>query len=304
MKTLRAYYRYYPAYILFRSLCGILRALPEPIVAKFVAIIAEIGYLTAVSHRRMAMANLDIAFGGLKTRREKRAIVRGAFRSVLFTYTELIRIPQTVHEINRRNAIVTDTAPIRDALDHGRGVIFIITHFGNWELLAHRGLVVCDGRVVSVARPINNPLIYQEIERLRCINGAVLLRKKWVVREIIEMLKHNWCVSVLMDQYAGRFAPFVPFFGCLVSTTPAAAVLAMRTGAAVIPVFNVRQRFGYHRMNICEEVPMVRTGDKEADIVENCTRINRVIEAWVRRHPDQWLWMARRWRRKKGPEEP
>ena len=217
---------------------------------------------------------------------------------------EFIRLPVTIDEIESRVHIVPGPEEVHRALREGRGIIFIISHFGNWELLAHRGLRECEHRIASVARPLKNPLIYREIERLRCLNGAVVLRKKWVAKEIIGKIKDNWCVAILMDQYSGRNAPFVPFFGRPVSTTPAVALIAMKTGAAVIPIFNVRRRFGYLSLNVCDPVEIARTGDKEKDIRENCARFNRVIEEWVRRFPDQWMWMHRRWRRKKGPEEP
>ena len=159
------------------------------------------------------------------------------------------------------------------------------------------------GIILTVDRPFRNPLIHREVEKLRAMNNLISIGKKWVVREIIRHLRENGGVTIMADQYAGRNAPFVPFFGRPVSTTTTVPLLALKTGATVIPAFDVRVGYGRHEVHLCEPLSIPDTGDREADIAEGCARINRVIEEWVRRYPDHWLWMARRWRRKKMPEE-
>lgn len=302
MEEDRILWRHYPAYFLFKGFCGCIRLLPEGLVRQAAGAASRIAYMVDARHSRLALANLDLAFGDTKTKAEKRRIARGSFKSLFLTFVELILIPRIMEDFDRR-VEVRNPEGITRALQKKRGVIFLISHFGNWEIMAH-ACVRLGNRLASVGRPLKNPLIYGEIERLRCLNGAVVLKKKWIAREIIERLKNDWCVALLIDQYSGRHAPFVPFFGHPVSTTPAAALLAIKTGAAVLPVFDVRGRYGRHHIYVCDPVDVVSTGDGKSDIVENCARFNRVIEEWVRRHPDQWLWMHRRWREKKRPDEP
>lgn len=302
MEEDRVLWRHYPAYFLFKGFCGCIRLLPAMLVWRAAAAASRIAYVFDARHRRLALSNLDLAFGDGKTRAEKRRIARGAFKNLFLTVVELIRVPliaENVREVVQESNI----GAIGRALQRGRGVIFIISHFGNWEIMAHR--CVAEGhKLTSVGRPLRNPLVYGEINRLRMINGAVMLEKKWVARDIIERLRGDWCVAILFDQYAGRYAPFVPFFGRPVSTTPAPALLAMKTGAAVIPVFDVREGPGRHRLTILEPVELADTGNREADVRENCARFNKILEEWVGKYPDHWLWMARRWRRKKRPDEP
>ena len=302
MEEERILWCHYPSYFLLKGVCGCIRLLPEGFVRRASDAASKITYMVDTRHRRLALKNLDLAFGDSKTQAEKRRIARGAFRSLFRTVVELIFIPRMMKDFSR-HAEIRNAEGISNALQKKRGVIFLISHFGNWEIMAHT-CVSLGNKLASVGRPLKNPLIYREIERLRCFNGAVMLKKKWIAREIIERLKNNWCVALLVDQYAGRHAPFVPFFGHPVSTTPAAALLAMKTGAVVLPVFDVREWYGYHHIYVCDPVDIVSTGNRDADIEENCARFNRVIEEWVRRRPDQWLWMHRRWRRKKGPDEP
>ncbi|MDD5556500.1 MAG: lysophospholipid acyltransferase family protein [bacterium] len=293
---------HYPAYVVLLAFCGLVRRLPGWCVWRLARGAALAAYLLDGRHRRRAVSNLDIAFGDTLRPAEKRAIARGSFASLFLTIAELIRIPLVADRITDTVGMIT-SGTIRHARRRGRGVIFLISHFGNWEIMAHR--CVAEGfPLASVARPLKNPLIDAEIRRIRTLNGARTLEKKWVAREIIETLSRNGCVAILMDQYAGREAPFVPFFGRPVSTTPAAALLALKTGAALIPVFNERRAPGRHRMHVCDPIPVSPTGDRRRDVAGICARYNRLLEEWVRRHPDQWLWMHRRWRRKKGAGEP
>jgi KDO2-lipid IV(A) lauroyltransferase len=302
MEEDKARWRHYPAYFLFKGFCRCIRLLPESLLWHATGAVSRIVYVADARHRRLALANLDIAFGDGKTKAEKRRIARGAFKSLFLTVVELIRVPLIAENV-KEAVLESNIGAIGRALQRGRGVIFLVSHFGNGEIMAHR--CVAEGhKLTSVGRPLKNPLVYKEINRLRMINGAVMLEKKWVAKDIIERLRQDWCVAILFDQYAGRYAPFVPFFGRPVSTTPAPALLAMKTGASVVPVFDVREGPGRHRLTTLEPVELADTGDREADVKENCARFNKILEEWIRKYPDHWLWMARRWRRKKGPDEP
>lgn len=297
----RAPWLQYPPYWLFKGFCGVVRLLPEGFVYRIAEGLARLSCALDRRHRRVALANLDIAFGAAKSAAEKRAIVRGSYRSLFLTMAEFILTPKLI----RREApfsVIRNVGTLTVGFDRGKGILLLISHYGNWETMATRTPEV-EGRVAAVGRPFKNALIYREVERLRSMNNLAPMRKQWAVREVIGLLKKNWAVAVLVDQYAGRYAPFVPFFGRPVSTNPIVPLLAMKTGAAVIPAFDVRAGRGRHEVFVCPPIEMPQTGDRDADVAEGCARINRVIEEWVRRRPDHWLWMARRWRRKKKPGE-
>ena len=293
----RVAWKYYPTYILAMGFCRLVRLFPSSWVWRIFGGASRLVYLADRRRRRIALSNLDIAFGDRMSAAEKRRIAKGAFRSLFLTAAEFILVPRLAARIEEV-VKVDRTDPIDRALAEGRGVIFLISHLGNWELLAHRGITL-GYRIASVARPLDNPLLDAEVERLRCLTGAVTLEKKWVSRDIFEKLHDGWCVAILFDQYAGRRGVFAPFFGRLISTTPAVALFAMKTGAAVVPIFNIRRKSGRFDCHVCDEIEIVNTGDRKADLFENCSRMNRVLEEWVRRYPDQWLWMHRRWKRSK-----
>jgi KDO2-lipid IV(A) lauroyltransferase len=293
---------YYPGYLLFVGISNFLRILPTGLVWRIFSAASRLTYMFDGRHRRLALHNLDIAFGSTKTAEEKKRIARESFKNLFLTVAEFLLIPKLIDTVDD---LITLKNPelIKKEINKERGVIFLVSHFGNWEIMAHT--CMRNGfKLASVGRPLKNPLVYGEIERLRCLNGGVALKKKWVARDIMKKLRDGWCVAILFDQYAGRYAPFVPFFGRPVSTTPAIALLAMKTGVAVMPVFNVREGYGKNTVYVCEPVEIANTGNREKDIEVNCARFNGVLEQWVRKMPGHWMWMHRRWRKKKRPDEP
>jgi len=178
------------------------------------------------------------------------------------------------------------------AAAHGRGVLLLTGHFGNWELLAAaHGL---SGLPLSiVARPLDHPLLDNLAARFRRRSGAELIVKRQAVRDVLTALRRQRMVGILLDQNATRAeGVFVPFFGSLASTSKGLALLALRTGAPVVPVFLRREPGGRHCMEVSAAVPPPEDG-----LVTTYTAtFNRVLEATIRRAPEQWLWMHDRWR--------
>ena len=178
---------------------------------------------------------------------------------------------------------------------HGRALM-LTAHLGNWELLsvAHR---LTRFPLTIVTRPLDSRGLNAIAERLRERTGVELVDKRQAVRPILQALAAGRLVGILLDQNASRHeGVFVPFFGHLASTSKSVAVLALRTGAPVVPIFTWRERRGRHRIAIGKTVPVPSgLGSAEA-IVEMTRRCTEVIEEAVRMRPDQWLWMHARWR--------
>ena len=239
----------YPPYLLFKAFCGIIRLLPDGLAYRLAVGLSRIACLLDFRHRRIARANLDIAFGDTKTAREKRLIVRGSYRNLFLSMVEFILTPKIIQK-QEPFSRPCNIRVVTDALRAGKGMLFLVSHFGNWETMA-TNTPEFDGIILTVARPLRNVLIYREIEKLRLMNNLISIWKKWVVREIIRHLRKNSGVTVMVDQYAGRHAPFVPFFGRPVSTTTTVPILALKTGATVIPAFDVRVEYGRHEVHLC-----------------------------------------------------
>jgi len=133
------------------------------------------------------------------------------------------------------------------------------------------------------------------------VTGLELIPPENATQKVVQALSQNRLVGILIDQRAKRSrGVWADFFGRKVPTAPGLAVMAMRSGAPVVPVFIVRDGFQKHRLLIKEPIELVLTGDIQKDVEINTQRFTDTLEAMIRQYPDQWLWIHRRWERKKG----
>jgi len=184
----------------------------------------------------------------------------------------------------------------RDALAAGKGVIFVSAHLGPWEMfgvLAHHWGI----SLTSVYRPMKNPYIDRFMRRHRAAHGQTLVPKHGAVPALLRVLRRGGYIALLADQHAKNEGLWAPFLGRPASTTPAPALLALRTGAPIVTAY-ARRLPGLYRFEVfCDEPLYVRpTGDRPADVRNATIEVNRRLESYVRKVPDQWLWTHRRWR--------
>jgi KDO2-lipid IV(A) lauroyltransferase len=184
------------------------------------------------------------------------------------------------------------------------GILILTGHFGNWELFAH-AMGMYGHPIHLIHRPFRNPVFDRFVNEERSRAGTGLISKRRAAREVVRVLRDHGIVAVPFDQNAtGRWGVFAEFFGVPASTHPGLARLAMLSGSPVYPAFLVRQNGTWnHRIWIQPEVERVQTGDRDRDTIETLRRFNKVFEEAVRRHPDHWIWMHKRWRTR-PPGEP
>jgi KDO2-lipid IV(A) lauroyltransferase len=190
---------------------------------------------------------------------------------------------------------LSGTENLKAAYEKGKGVLVLTAHFGNWELMPVLGALVkypCS----YVYRPLDSPALEKFLGRTRTRYGGAKIPKRRSFRRILKFLDRKGLVFLLMDQNVRRNeGVFVPFFNQLACTNKGLALLALKTGAPVVPIFLLREENGFKGL-ILPEVPRVDTGDKEKDIEANTQAYNRVIESVVREYPKQWFWVHRRWK--------
>jgi KDO2-lipid IV(A) lauroyltransferase len=188
-----------------------------------------------------------------------------------------------------------DRARLDAALARGQGVVFVTGHVGNWEVLARR-LTLAGYRMAAVAKEASDPRTTALIEGLRRQGGLEVIWRgaPGAARQMLKTLRGNGLLGLLIDQDTSVQSVWVPFFGHLAKTPRAAADLALRTGAVPLLGFAVREGPGRYRVELHDvELP---AGDGEAAAVELTTRLTAGIEACIRRHPEQWVWMHQRWK--------
>jgi len=242
----------------------------------------------------VAQAQLRAAFPR-KSDAECRAIARAAFRHFGRLLTSVLRFSALPPAEMRARVEYEGEDRVRAAEAAGKGVIFFTGHFGFWEgqALAH---ALTFPPTSLLARPLDNPLLHDLLERIRTATGNRVIYKQGAVRQVLTALKNNEAIAVLIDQHThSADGVMIDFFNRPAAATSTVATLALRTGAALVPVFALPLANGRFRM-IYEppvEMPAENCEDPVRELTQRCTD---VLEMYVRRHPHLWLWMHRRWR--------
>jgi KDO2-lipid IV(A) lauroyltransferase len=178
-------------------------------------------------------------------------------------------------------------------------------HFGAWELssFAH---AVYGYPLKFVVRPIDNPRVEKLISDFRTSSGNTAIQRRSAAREILQALRRNEAVGILFDQNTTQSeGVFAEFFGIPAATTPSIALFALRTGASVVPGFLVwDESLGKHRLRLDPPVNLTDTGNLENDVLENTKLFNKILEDYIRKYPDQWLWIHRRWKTRPPGQPP
>jgi KDO2-lipid IV(A) lauroyltransferase len=287
-----------------KALLGLFGRLPRRLAEPAAALTAWIGFHAARRQRRVGMENLRRAMPELDDAR-RRAILRGTFGNLARLLVEFSHFPDLDRSNIRDRVIYEGAEHYEDALRSGKGVIFLTAHFGAWELscFAH---ALAGHPMKFIVRQLDNPRVDALVQGYRMLSGNRPIDKRNAAREVLRTLRDNGTVGILADQNATREeGVFAEFFGIPAATTPSIAMFAMRTGAAVIPGFLIWDRGARkHRLRFDAPVALVQTGDFAEDVVENTRRFNAVVEGYVRRYPDQWLWIHRRWKTRPEGDSP
>jgi Kdo2-lipid IVA lauroyltransferase/acyltransferase len=257
-------------------------------------------YLVDRVHRRIALANLEVAFPA-RTPAERRAIAKAMFKHFGRLLLELLKYASLPGEDKLARVEWEGEERVRLAYAQGKGILFCTGHFGYWEQQALAHALKFEPMAV-MARPLDNPKLHDLLERIRTSNGNPVLYRRGAVRKALRLLADGRGVGILIDQHmTSPDAIYVDFFGRPAATTSTLAALALRTGAPVVPLFAFPLPDGRYRM--LYEHPVEPPAEDSADAVREFTqRCTDVLEMHVRRHPELWLWMHRRWRDAPGAD--
>jgi Kdo2-lipid IVA lauroyltransferase/acyltransferase len=278
--------------------------LPRPLARAVGISLALLIYLLHGKLRRVGMRNLQLAFPEMSAR-ERRRLVRKVFTSLGRQFAEVCLFPRYTKE-NVSEAVIYDGFENYDrASQRGKGVLFLTGHLGGWELSAFAHSLY-GHPLYFVMRPLDNPYLDALVRRYRTLHGNTPILKDDPARKLLRAMKQGFTVGILMDT---NMTPpegiFVDFFGMPACTASGLARIALRTDAAVVPGFTLWDPvLRKYRLRFDPAVPLVRTGNNEEDILANTQRFTKVIEDFVRRYPDQWLWVHRRWKTRPPGQPP
>jgi KDO2-lipid IV(A) lauroyltransferase len=283
-------------YATVRILLGFLRILPRSLATTAALAVGWIAYCANPKFRRTGERNLDLAFADMN-RREKRRILLGMFVSVGRMAVEFSRFATTTPERLRQTIDIEGLENLDAARAGKRGVILVTAHLGAWELAAF-ALSAFGYPFSFLVRRIENPKVEGLIEQARTRFGNQTIDKYNAAYRVLRLLRAGETVGLLVDINVPRGRGiFVNFFDRPASTTFIAAKLALRTGAAVVPFIMPweprRRRFV---LNFGKPLSIESSGDEKEDVRRLTCLYTQTIENYVRRYPDQWLWIHKRWR--------
>jgi len=296
----------YLAYLEFtgvRLVMTLVRIAPWKLALGVARIIGYVIYMVDSRHRKIADDNLMAAYGDDLSASERDTIVRGAFRRFAELGVEAIHMYRYAESEAWREHVRFDVPPeVWDIMRGPRGAIVVGAHFGNMDVTAS-GFSLAGVAGLAVVRPMDNPLLDKLLTDFRSRSGIELIPHHGVFHRMQEALEAGINVGLLVDQDAKRNAVFVPFFGRPAATTSSPAVLSLRTGCPIIILYGFREGdMPIFRVVTDGPIYPSPTGDLEADVYRITADMTSRIEKTIRRYPDQWLWMHRRWKTQPPPD--
>ncbi len=287
-------------YVTARVLILFFQVLPFRAAVAIGAFLGHLFYLADRRHREITLEHLRGAFGRDRSDPELKRIAAGVFENLGRSVAEFAAIQARPLDAVMRRTSFEGLEHYEAAVREKRGIILLTAHFGNWEWMATALSLQIKKGIYVVARPLDHPLLNRMIRTWRERTGNRVLNKRTSAKEILRLLKGGEAVGFLLDQNTAKEeAVFVDYFGRPAATHKGLAILAHRTGAAVLPIFIIRER-DRHRIVIEKPLEMARTGDLDRDLRETTALFTRTIESAVRRYPDHWLWVHRRWKTQRG----
>ena len=282
-------------YAAARTILTGLRWLPRPLAVATGRGMGQLAYRVGGRLQRTGLRNLELAFPEMPEQ-ERARILRGCFLNLGRLLGEVSHFPRATPESLRQIIECEGLENLEAARASGRGVILFTGHLGAWELSSF-ALSAFGYPLSFLVRRIDNPKVEQLIEKTRTRFGNRSIDKRSAARAMLRALYAGEMLGILVDlNTQPHEGVFVDFFGIPASTTSGLASIALRTDAAVLPIFvpwdDERQRF---LLRIDPPLAITQTGDEREDVRQLTAQFTSVIETYVKRYPDQWLWIHKRW---------
>ncbi|MHB8138192.1 MAG: lysophospholipid acyltransferase family protein [Smithellaceae bacterium] len=267
-------------------------------VKRIVAVgFSRLAYYLLHKHKLIAVHNLTRSFPE-KSLTEILQILKTSYASFALTFIEFLQILYLNRDNLNRWVSVKGLEHYDKACNEGKGVLLFTAHFGNWEM-GNAALAILSKPPIFMARTLDSPFLEEITTYVRSTLGIGNIHKKNVLHSILSQLRKGQALKLLIDQnVAAREGVFVNFFGRPACATTGIALMALHTGAAVLPIFTTRMPDGTYLTEVGPQVETVNTGNREHDVLQNTQNYNTIIENHVRKYPGQWLWLHQRWKTK------
>ena len=246
-------------------------------------------------HRQISLSNLKTAFGEELTTRALKGISRRCFMHYGQVIMEIIKFPHLSEKKKTRIMIMENQSHLEKALQKGKGALLFSGHYGNWEIASYYLSKLA--KLSVIARPLDNVLLEKELYKLRTSLGAKVISKHQATKHILSSLREKEMVAILIDQNVLKSqAVFVDFFGKKAAATPSLAAFFLRTQSPLIPVFCYPATSRKYLLHINKPLEISLSGDHSQDVLKITQICTKIIETQIRKNPDYWFWLHKRWK--------
>lgn len=295
----------YAVYLAVRAVVAVAQAMTVEQSYAFADALAAILHAVDKRHRAIGVENLRLAFGADNSDAERRRLVKDVYRHFCRMLMEMLHIPRKLRLGNYRDRIsLVGHEPVIDRLLDGGPVIMLTGHFGNWEMAGYL-FGVFGFPPHSVARTLDNPYLDDFLRSFRERTGQKMIPKKGGYDDMLAVLRRGGILSFLADQDAGQRGMYVDFFGRPASTHKAIALLAIEHKAPVVVGYARRVGPGFRYEVGCDAIIEPDEWTGTADDARLLTqRYTSALERIIRRDPEQYLWLHRRWKHQPAAKKP
>lgn len=280
------------------ALLKLMSHIPYPVGQFMGRMLGTAGSFLPIGRMRVSLDNMRDCLGDELDEVELRRLNRRMYRhfgQMLFEVPHVLRVtPDNLGQF----VTFENEEYLKEALSLGKGCLILSAHFGNWEMMC-ASFPLHFGKLSIVVRPVDFPPLDRVLRELRERYGSRIIPKQRGARRIMQDLRKGRPVAVLLDQNVDWYeGVFVDFLGKTACTNKGLALIALKTGAPVVPAFTVRRPDGGYRLLLERPLVPSPTGDKVRDVEESTALYASIISRMIRKHPDQWFWFHRRWKTK------
>ncbi len=295
---------------LFRAALWVLRHTPMWLLVLKATFLSYMLCIIDRRHRRLMARQMRLALGNQLSDSQIARLTRACFRHEMLCIAEFAKIPRMDQSFIRKHVDVTDLSKLTDLKASGRGVLVITGHIGSWEMLAVSAALE-EFKVTALAKPLKNPYIHKEVNRIRSLCGNDIVDKYNSLRAIGQLLRQGRWVCFLYDQNGGPEDAFVPFFGIPAATWRSAPFMHTRFDAPIVVAsfsrlnwWATKYKINIHRIidpsNYSKSSSILNNVNAEQFVL---SQIHESFEQAIRAHPEQWLWQHRRWKTRPAGEK-
>jgi len=270
--------------------------IPHKYIVRLGKLLGSLVYYLDVSHGRIVRRNLEFTHPGW-SREKINHISRRVFQNLSITFLEICQLATLSRQDVLNKVRVVGIEHFMSALERKKGLIIVSAHLGSWEMGLQYACCFLQKPILGVAKKIRFAPLNRRLHRLRSRFGIRIIYKKGALPEMRQTLRRGGVLGLLVDQSRRSEGVDVTFFGHKVTATPAAAFLAIRCKSPVLPIFCIREADGRLTIEVKSPLEMKWTGDLKCDVQTNTQIITDAVEKAIRKYPDQWFWVHKRWKK-------